>query len=69
MACRKEIWDKALTTRRVGKEGRKGGSRMKEIEVQDIKGGKEPQCSMLPSFTKSSVAALDKNERKEERDI
>ena len=76
MACRKEIWDKALTTRRVGKEGRKddsrgekGGGRMKEMDLQDIKGGKEPQCSMLPSFTKSSVAALDKNERKEERDI
>ena len=42
-ACRKEIWDKALTRRRVGKEGRgtrgKGCSGMKEMEVEDRKGG------------------------------
>lgn len=40
-ACRKEIWDNALTRRRVGKEGRgtilrgKGCSGMKEMEVED----------------------------------
>ena len=44
-ACRKEIWDNALTRRRVGKEGRgtilrgKGCSGMKEMEVEDRKGG------------------------------
>ena len=60
LGCRKEIWDNALTTRRVGKEGRKDdsgeervGGRMKEINLQDIKGGKEPQCLMLLSFTNS----------------
>ena len=29
--------------------GGKGGGRMKEMDLQDIKGGKEPQCSMLHS--------------------